>query len=353
MSDLIKKVFSIKENVKGMDISSQLKYIAKLYHDIQNQTQDLSDDTLKLFRDAMVYLEDVWQSTLYEYESIMVKSLKKRVKEIDYCKIEENSRKNNSQHIIVEISDQFKAEISFNWKSKIRINFFQTLNDGTIIEVIFRWKIVPKWLKESAKFVLGHFEKEVSLENWVDVILETAMELKQRDKELASLCQISSNVDSNGEIIQTHKSWETDGKIVSLSKGLPAFQRVVHAKRDAQSQFDRSYYFHGSNGTYVENVNPYWSLKIKIKRPAYESPYPIDIRIDIHEYVTKSLMPRLEWGKITQNRLDMLNNILSGIEMRLVTMDTDKAALYREFTPIGFDSWNDYLDSMILPKINL
>ena len=353
MSDLIKKAFTIKEDVKGMDISSQLKYIVKLYHDIQNQTHNLSGDTLKLFNEAMLHLENVWQTISYDYESIMVKSLEKRVKEIAYCKIEESSEKTNAQHVIVKISDQFKAEISYNWDSKIRINFFQNLNDGTMIEVIIRWKIVPEWLKESATFVRGHFEKEVSLENWVDVILETAMELKQRDKEVVSLCHISSNVDSNGELIKTHKSWKTDGRIVSLEKGLPAFQRVVHASREAQNQLDRSYFFHGSNGTYVENVNPFWSLKIKIKRPSYEVPHPIDIEIDIHEYITKSLMPRLEWGQISQNRRELLNSILSGIEMKLVTMDTDKAALFRDFIPVGFDNWNDYLDSVILPKINV
>lgn len=353
MSDLIKKVFTIKEDVKGMEISSQLKYILKLYHDIQNQTQDLSSETSQLFSDAMINLESMWQATVYDYERIMIESLEKRVKEITYCKIEESSRKNNSQHVIVEISDQFKAEISYNWDSKIRINFFQNLNNGTMIEVIIRWKIVPEWLKESTNYVRGHFEKDVSLENWVDVILETVMELKQRDKEVASICHISSNVDSNGAVIKTHKSWKTNGRIVSLEKGLPAFQRVFHASREGQSQFDRSYFFHGSNGTYVENVNSYWSLKIKIKRPSYEVPHPIDIEIDIHEYITKSLMQRLEWGKITQNRLELLNNILSGIEMRLITMDTDKAALYREFIPVGFDNWNEYLDSVILPKINV
>ena len=62
-------------------------------------------------------------------------------------------------------------------------------------------------------------------------------------------------------------------------------------------------------------------------------------------------MPRLEWGRITEQRLERLNEILAGIDMDLVTTDTTEAALYRNFIPVGFKTWGEYLDSIILPKI--
>ncbi len=73
--------------------------------------------------------------------------------------------------------------------------------------------------------------------------------------------------------------------------------------------------------------------------------------LDIHEYITQSLMPKLGWRPITQQRLDMLNEILKGTDMDLVTTDTTEAALYRNFLPVGFKTWDEYLDSIILPKI--
>ena len=60
-------------------------------------------------------------------------------------------------------------------------------------------------------------------------------------------------------------------------------------------------------------------------------------------------MPKLEWGRITEDRLNRLNEILKGVEMELETSDTSEAALYRNFLPVGFKTWDEYLDSIILP----
>ena len=56
-------------------------------------------------------------------------------------------------------------------------------------------------------------------------------------------------------------------------------------------------------------------------------------------------------GRITKQRLERLNEILKGTDMELVTTDTTEAALYRNFLPVGFKTWDEYLDSIILPKI--
>ena len=56
-------------------------------------------------------------------------------------------------------------------------------------------------------------------------------------------------------------------------------------------------------------------------------------------------------GRITQDRLDKLNRVLAKKEMDLITTDMDKDLGDREFNPIGFGSWAEYLDSIILPRI--
>lgn len=286
---------------------------------------------------------------------VIVKELEDRVLETPYCAIGEIYGKDNPQLVEVNLSDQFLAMISFHWRPSIIIKFAQYINDcygnKTKAEVVISWKAVPEWLKQSSKYVRGHFEKEVTPENWIDVIMDTASELKQHMEEVVSLCQKSSNIDENGNVKKKYQSWKTKGRIISITKEMPVVY-VYHAKKDRQSVWDNSPYFHGSNGTYVENANPYWSLNIKIKRPSYEVPDPIRTNIDIHEYVTKSLMIKLGWERITQNRLNWLNEIISGTEMELETTDTDEAALYRTFTPIGFKTWDDYLNSIILSRIN-
>ena len=50
-------------------------------------------------------------------------------------------------------------------------------------------------------------------------------------------------------------------------------------------------------------------------------------------------------------QLDLLNEILSGTVMELETSDKSEAALFRKFLPIGHAGWEDYLDTLILPRI--
>lgn len=108
----------------------------------------------------------------------------------------------------MRISKQFFASISYKWRTTIRISFNETIPDGfeseTIIEVIVRWKAVPGWLKEGTKFVRGHFEKEVTLKNWTETVIETAHALKDHSEDVVSFCRMSSNTDSMGNVIMKY-----------------------------------------------------------------------------------------------------------------------------------------------------
>ena len=43
--------------------------------------------------------------------------------------------------------------------------------------------------------------------------------------------------------------------------------------------------------------------------------------------------------------------MLAKKEMDLITYDMDKDLVDREFKPLGFDNWLEYLDSILLPRI--
>ena len=351
MDDLLTRALSVKEHIKGMEPLAQLEYVAKLYNDM-SASPIIGD--MNTFCKAQEAVGGIWKYLAADFKEAQSKELAKRISAIPFCAIGKDYGEDNTQIVDVRISKQFFASISYKWRTTIRIVFNKTIPDGfgreTINEVIVRWKVVPEWLKEGTKFVRGHFEKDVTLEDWIETVIETAHALKDHSKDVVSFCRMSSNTDSMGNVIMKYKSWKTKGKILSLTKTMPVVE-VFHAKKSDQEVWGHMPGVHGKNGTYVENANPFWSLNIQIKRASFKVTDPIRTSIDVHEYITKSLMPKLGWGRITQDRLDLLNKILSGTEMELDTSDTNEAALYRKFLPIGYTSWDDYLNALIIPRI--
>ena len=353
MNDLVKKANSIEEDIKGMPILEQIQYAANLYKEMNEVRGDEMGD-MNIFIKAQTNVECVWRCLAAEYKGSMIKELERRVAETSYCSFAETLGAESPRPVLVSISDLYVAEIVFKWTTTLRIQLYQYVKDNyglkTMYEVVPRWKVIPDWMKVSAKFNHGHFEKEVDHENWIDVLMSTAAELKAHSKDVVTMCNLSSNTDEEGNAKKVYKEWRSKGRILSLTKEMP-IAHMYHAKKGEQPSYESSPFLHGSNGTYVENVQPYWSLNIKIKRPSLEVAQPFKTNIDIHDYITQSLMPRLEWGRITEQRRERLNEILAGTDMELVTFDTTEAALYRNFLPVGFKTWGDYLDSIILPKI--
>ena len=236
----------------------------------------------------------------------------------------------------------------------ITITFFQYGKDrggsqNIRYEIVLRRKLLPDWLLSKARPYRGGLSRKVTLENWVDAIIDTINEFKTHDTEVAKLCKASSHMDENGKNILRFSSWKSRGRILYIKKELPPVQ-VIHAKKEEQLYLDHAPGIHGSNGTYVENANPLWNLFVRIMKPSYEVRQPIVVKLNIHEYVTQSLMPSLGWGRISQDRLDKLNKILAEKEIDLITTDMDKDFGDREFKPVGFDNWQQYLDSILLPQ---
>lgn len=329
MNDLVNKANSIEEDIKGMSILEQIQYAANLFQEM-NEVRGEAMGDMNVFIKAQTNVECVWHCLAAEYRGSMVKELERRVAETSYCSFAETVGNESPRPVLVSISEQYVAEIEFKWNTTLRIHLYQYVKDGygskTMYEVIPRWKVIPEWIKSSSKFNRGHFEKEVDHENWIDVLMGIAAELREHSKDVVTMCNLSSNLDEDGKAKIVYKNWKTKGRILSLTKEMPV-ANIYHAKKGEQPSYESSPFVHGSNGTYVENVQSYWSLNIKIKRPSLEVSQPLKTNIDIHDYITQSLMPRLEWGRITEQRLKRLNEILAGKDMELVTTDTTEAAL--------------------------
>ena len=234
MDDLLTRALSVKEHIKGMEPLAQLEYVAKLYNDM-SASPIIGD--MNTFCKAQEAVGGIWKYLAADFKEAQSKELAKRISAIPFCAIGKDYGEDNTQIVDVRISEHFFASISYKWRTTIRIVFNKTIPDGfgreTINEVIVRWKVVPEWLKEGTKFVRGHFEKEVTLENWIETVIETAHALKDHSKDVVSFCRMSSNTDSMGNVIMKYKSWKTKGKILSLTKPMPVVE-AFHAKKSDQ-----------------------------------------------------------------------------------------------------------------------
>ena len=179
-----------------MNVYERVRYASDLYNRIHELPVDMfhKESVLALQRTLRVR-----HVAILELKDVTAKELATRVADIPNCEIGKTFEEGDPLLVDVIVSNQFSAEISYRWCSTIKIEFSQIIPDGfggeASVGVMVRWKVVPEWLKQDAKFVRGHFEKEVTLENWVDVVIATANTLIEHKKDVVSFCRMSSNTD--------------------------------------------------------------------------------------------------------------------------------------------------------------
>ena len=142
---------------------------------------------------------------------------------------------------------------------------------------------------------------------------------------------------------EKHLSWKTIATLISITKELPIQHIISGIPKSKQSFYDAFSGIHGSNGTYAENVNPYWSLNYRVKRLAYEVDESQILSIDIHDYITGEFLPSMGWNRITADRLELINKCIKGKKVAVVTHDMEEAPIYRDFYPEN-SSWNNFLN---------
>ena len=155
MNDLVNKANSIEEDIKGMPILEQIRYAANLYQEM-NEVRGEEMGDMNVFIKAQTNVECVWRCLAAEYKGAMVKELEKRVAETSYCSFAETLGNESPRPVLVAISEQYVAEIEFKWNTILRIRLYQYVKDRygdkTMYEVVPRWKVIPEWLRDSAKF---------------------------------------------------------------------------------------------------------------------------------------------------------------------------------------------------------
>lgn len=274
--------------------------------------------------------------------------------EVDYkCSFSSNTYFLN---INIPLDEYFTAKIVF--RSSINNNFFMDFyfcfmqkcvddynNHLAWIQIVPLKRYVPDAILALGSYFKGRYN---IVGNSISASGEHVIhQIYSNKAALSSMCKKSTCWDMHGNLKSKFTDRKSEAISLVISKEFPPCRIVTGIKKDQQVHYDNSYGLHGSNGTYVENVNQTWCLVFKVKRIGIEVDTSADFIIDIHKYITKKLMSQLGWGKITKERLEFLNNILKNKTLKVICRDLSIAPIYRNFVPLEYDNWETALDTIL------
>lgn len=274
--------------------------------------------------------------------------------EVDYkCSFSSNTYFLN---INIPLDEYFTAKIVF--RSSINNDFFMDFyfcfmqkcvddynNHLAWIQIVPLKRYVPDAILALGSYFKGRYN---IVGNSISASGEHVIhQIYSNKAALSSMCKKSTCWDMHGNLKSKFTDWKSEAISLVISKEFPPCRIVTGIKKDQQVHYDNSYGLHGSNGTYVENVNQTWCLVFKVKRIGIEVDTSADFIIDIHKYITKKLMSQLGWGKITKERLEFLNNILKNKTLKVICRDLSIAPIYRNFVPLEYDNWETALDTIL------
>ena len=204
-------------------------------------------------------------------------------------------------------------------------------------------KYVPQSILSLGRYRDGSYL--LDLNNSISEPFISAIRLLISDRfSLIKMCQASSCYDREGKLKKKFDSWRTEATLLSISKETLLVHVTTGISKTRQPSYDALSGVQGSNGTYVENASPYWALTYRVRRLAYEVDKSETQIIDIHDYITNELMPRLGWERISADRLEILNKCIKGKRITVITRDMEQTPGSRSFYPVNCKSWNDFLN---------
>ena len=105
---------------------------------------------------------------------------------------------------------------------------------------------------------------------------------------LLTMCRKSTPWYNKERMNETLREWHTEARFFTISKEMPIQRMVTGIKAPYQATYDSCYGLHGSNGTYVENANPEWVLKFRLRRLDFAVNESVSNQINIHQYITQN-----------------------------------------------------------------
>lgn len=252
--------------------------------------------------------------------------------------------------VYIDLDKYFRATIYFNFSLRGKfptayyLAFQQRRNADGLYGTIYPKKhLVPEQVFNLGEYHSGHYNisKGNSISDAGNAVIQMIINLTPT---LLTMCRKSTPWYNEERMNETLREWHTEARFFAISKEMPIQRMVTGIKAPHQASYDSCYGLHGSNGTYVVNANPEWVLKFRLRRLDFAVDESVPEQINIHQYITQKLMPRLDWGKITGGRLEQLNDALKNLTLKVVTREMEEAPCYRSFVPTEYASWDDALE---------
>lgn len=288
----------------------------------------------------------IWEAFGEEREKVLLE-LRKRNLESSLT-----AKKNHDSFVYYLRLDlePYVAEISL--KNELRLEFYQKISKydiNTLYSIMPKKEYVPYFIIQNGKYHSGGYVfKLTKLTDFSTIIIKMVDLIRQNQSSLISFCDNSTNWNPDGTKKREFDSWKTDAKIIKISKEIPIRRMIQGISKQKQSTYDNLPFLHGSNGTYIENTNAIWHLTFKVKRLAYEVDKPEYLTLNIHNYITSKLMPKIGWEKITANRLDRINDMIKNKSLKVITYDIEDPPIFREFIPAyANNNWESVLDELL------
>ena len=249
-----------------------------------------------------------------------------------------------------KLDNYFFVEIALelNYKNKLQFffHFCQWITEEGLNpqseEIPLIKKLVPTTILNLGKYKHGKYHLMLT----PNEVLNKLKTIIRYRKELLSACKDSTNYNPDGTQIRKFKSWKSKARITRFHKTQGIVRVYQSIPQSQQYSYDNSPFIHGSNGSYAENAPYVWVIDILIHRMSYEIDEESWNAIDIHDYITTQLMPKLGWQRITQSRLDWIKSVIEGQNVDVITYEMDKPPIYRDFVPEKYKSWIEYLDNL-------
>lgn len=243
-------------------------------------------------------------------------------------------------------------DVDERWGGVLRFNFDVTYPSKNRDKedhsgMVFPRKYYPSYLPQEVK--LRDYYYQMPATRYWDGRMKTIIEivLKNR-KNLERDCERICLRDERGNAKRHWEEWRSDAKVLEIenynSGGI-----VQGIKQNQQSQYDTSPWHVGSNGTYRAFGDNEWIMIYRIKRRAQDSPCPIFQIVSIESFMKEKLMPSLDYKKISAQRKQRILDLLQSRDLVVVTNNFDEYGFVSqdaEFFPVGFHSWDAYLEDL-------
>ena len=251
-----------------------------------------------------------------------------------YSDLQIKYEKEDKHYIDVKI-EPYVICLEYNWKQEIWMSILHTIFDQNDEErdypIFPNAEDVGRLIYNNIKFVRGKYVINCSVDSWSQDVETILSNIKKNRPTLYHVLEKSTLRFSDGMMKIKRKNWKSPARLIDIHQ-------------ESEKGFVRS------NGTYVGSEEKYYVLKFKVLRPRQELFQPFNGYINVEKMIREYYLPKMQRERMSSKLLEEINQRITNLKLDVVTRDFDKygaVSINATYKPVGFDSWDDYLKSIL------